>query len=111
MSIGSSYWLTHAGYLYISLITDAYSHRIMGYNVAESLEAINCKAALKMVLQGITKKMGKSLIHHSDRGIQADPCQAIVRSFCSYEYIQVLKPYHVSISMTQNSDPLENAIA
>jgi hypothetical protein len=55
--------------------------------------------------------MGKSLIHHSDRGIQADPCQAIVRSFCSYEYIQVLKSYHVSISMTQNSDPLENAIA
>jgi hypothetical protein len=60
MSIGSSYWLTHAGYLYISLITDAYSHRIMGYNVAENLEAINCKAALKRLYKVLLRKWARA---------------------------------------------------
>lgn len=62
-----TYWLTEAGYLSISLITDAYSRRIMGFAVAATLEAVHCRRALGMALKQITKRMGKQLIHHSDR--------------------------------------------
>jgi len=96
-----TYWLTQAGYLYISLITDAYSRRIMGYEVAQSLETVHCCTALQMALQTITKQIGKHLIHHSDRGLQ----------YCSNEYTKLLDGFDISISMTENSDPLENAIA
>jgi transposase InsO family protein len=73
----------------------------MGYQAAETLEAVNCKAALLMALAHIDKRQGKYLIHHSDRGIQ----------YCSKEYIEVLESYHIQISMTENGDPLENLIA
>lgn len=96
-----TYWLTQAGYLYISLITDAYSRRIMGYEVGQSLEAIHCCSALRMALQAINKPLAKELIHHSDRGLQ----------YCSNEYTKLLNNYDIEISMTENSDPLENAIA
>lgn len=96
-----TYWLTEAGYLYISLITDAYSRRIMGFAVADNLEAVNSCQALKMALKLITKRMGLHLIHHSDRGIQ----------YCCGEYTSIVDSYHIRISMTENSDPLENSIA
>jgi transposase InsO family protein len=96
-----TYWLTQAGYLYISLVTDAYSRRIMGYEVAQSLEAIHSCHALQMALQTINKQVGKELIHHSDRGLQ----------YCSNEYTKLLDSFDIAISMTENSDPLENAIA
>ncbi|MCX6217369.1 MAG: IS3 family transposase [Spirosoma sp.] len=96
-----TYWLTEAGYLYISLITDAYSHRIVGFAVAENLEAVHSRRALEMALKQITKRMGPHLIHHSDRGIQ----------YCCDEYTRVLDAYHIRISMTENSDPLENSVA
>ena len=87
-----TYWLTEAGYLYISLITDAYSRRVMGFAVADNLEAVHCCRALEMALKQITKRMGKQLIHHSDRGIQ----------YCCDEYVQVVDSYHIRISMTEN---------
>jgi putative transposase len=96
-----TYWLTQCGWLYISLITDAYSKRIMGYAVAETLEAVHCKSALQMALSDIDAQVGKSLIHHSDRGLQ----------YCSGQYVSLLNSYNVMISMTQKSDPRENAIA
>jgi putative transposase len=96
-----TYWFTHYGCLYISLVTDAYSRRIMGYGVAQTLQAVYCKEALQMALQQIDEKAGKALIHHSDRGIQ----------YCSAEYVAVLDSYKVQISMTENGDPPENAIA
>ena len=96
-----TYWFTSYTCLYISLVTDAYSKRIMGYAVAETLEAVHCKEALVMALQHLDRRAGKRLIHHSDRGLQ----------YCSREYIQVLESYYVQISMTQNGDPLENPIA
>ena len=99
MSIGSTYWITQAGYLYVSLVTDAYSRRIMGYEVAQSLEAVHSCHALQMALQAITKQIGKDLIHHSDRGLQ----------YCSNEYTTLLDSFDIQISMTENSDPLENA--
>ena len=96
-----TYWFTQGGCLYISFVTDAYSKRIMGYNVAPTLGAVHCKVALQMALKKIKKRTAKTLIHHSDRGIQ----------YCSAIYIGLLDSYHVQISMTETGDPLENPIA
>lgn len=88
------------GFLYLSLITDAYSRKVVGYHIAESLEAVNTLQALQMALR-LNKRPLNSLIHHSDRGIQ----------YCSADYIKLLKTNHINISMTQSGDPLENALA
>ncbi len=95
-----TYWKYKQGYLYLSLITDAYSHKIVGYHLAQSLEAVETARALKMALKELNQ-LPKSLIHHSDRGIQ----------YCSAEYVKLLKNNNILISMTENGDPLENAIA
>ena len=95
-----TYWKTEQGYLYISLITDAFSHKIVGHQLAETLEAIASVKALKMALKEIIKPI-EGLIHHSDRGIQ----------YCSSDYVKVLQDNGIQISMTENGDPLENAIA
>ncbi|MEQ8425109.1 MAG: DDE-type integrase/transposase/recombinase, partial [Cyclobacteriaceae bacterium] len=83
-----------------SLITDAYSHKIMGYAVADNLEAANTIKALRMALGKLTV-IPECLIHHSDRGIQ----------YCSFDYVNLLKQNNIQISMTENGDPLENPIA
>ena len=85
---------------YISLITDTYSHKIVGYNVAETLETTESIKALKMSLASLNTDNLK-LIHHSDRGVQ----------YCSHAYVELLKSHKIHISMTENGDPLENAIA
>lgn len=95
-----TYWRTGAGILYISLITDAYSHKIVGYQVAETLETMESISALKMALDSLDGPVTE-LIHHSDRGIQ----------YCSHNYVNLLQDYGIQISMTENGDPLENAIA
>jgi putative transposase len=97
-----TYWkIDTQKHLYISLITDAYSRKIIGYQVAETMESIESCRALQMALSAINKKQGASLIHHSDRGIQ----------YCSNRYVKLLQDYNIRISMTENGDPLENAIA
>lgn len=88
------------GFLYLSLITDAYSHKVMGYTVADNLEAVNTTKALRMALGKLTE-IPNCLIHHSDRGIQ----------YCSFEYVDLLKQSNIQISMTENGDPLENPVA
>ena len=95
-----TYWKIETGYLYISLITDAYSRKIVGYHVAETLESVETLHALKMALNH-NKESINQLIHHSDRGIQ----------YCSTVYVSLLKKHGIIISMTENGDPLENAIA
>lgn len=95
-----TYWKTGSGYLYISFITDAYSHKIVGYHVAETLEAIASIRALQMALSSLKEPI-KGLIHHSDRGIQ----------YCSSDYVKLLQDNGIQISMTENGDPRENAIA
>ncbi len=95
-----TYWKINTGYLYISFITDVYSHKIVGYNLAKTLEAIESIKALKMALKSL-KSIPSDLIHHSDRGVQ----------YCSNEYVKLLQNNHIKISMTENGDPLENAIA
>lgn len=95
-----TYWKIRTGLVYISFITDAYSKKIVGYQVAETLEAVETKVALEMALSGLDVLPNK-LIHHSDRGIQ----------YCSGGYVKLLQDYGIRISMTENGDPLENAIA
>lgn len=95
-----TYWKISNRYLYISFITDAYSHKIVGYHVAESLEAVQTLKALQMALAAL-EGQPCHLIHHSDRGIQ----------YCSAEYVKLLEDHKIQISMTQNGDPRENAIA
>lgn len=95
-----TYVLIDNGFLYLSLITDAYSHKIMGYYIADTLEAVHTTKALQMALQNCAV-IPYQLIHHSDRGIQ----------YCSTEYVKLLNEYNIRISMTENGDPLENPIA
>jgi len=86
-------------FLYLSLITDAYSHQVMGYHIASTLEAVHSITALQMALQH--QPITTGLIHHSDRGIQ----------YCSSEYVKLLEQKHISISMSESGDPLQNAVA
>lgn len=97
-----TYWrINTSQHLYISFVTDAYSHKIVGYHVAKTLEAIESIKALQMALSGLRPESHLKLIHHSDRGIQ----------YCSHAYVKLLQDYNIAISMTQNSDPLENPLA
>ena len=95
-----TYWKTKGGHYYISFITDAYSRKIVGYHVADTMEAIESIAALKMAIKTLNPE-ATGLIHHSDRGSQ----------YCSSGYVKTLKNKGIKISMTENGDPLENAIA
>ena len=98
-----TYWKIYKNkHLYISFITDAYSHKIVGYHIGDTLEATESIAALKMALSSLKNKLNQfTLTHHSDRGIQ----------YCSKDYVKLLNDYQIQISMTENGDPLENAIA
>jgi len=95
-----TYIRTDDGFNYLHLITDAYSKRIVGFELSDNLKAESTISALKMALKG-RKYPDRKLTHHSDRGLQ----------YCSNEYIQTLMDNQVAISMTENSDPYENAIA
>jgi transposase InsO family protein len=86
------------GFGYLSLITDAYSRKIVGYSLYRDLSARGCVEALRMALRDNREREG--LIHHSDRGLQ----------YSSAAYMKVLGR-KIRVSMTEKSDPLENAIA
>lgn len=87
------------GFYYLSLLTDAYSRKIVGWSLEDSLEMFGPIKALKMALKALPP--GSSPIHHSDRGVQ----------YCSKEYTSILQSINCQISMTENGDPRENAIA
>lgn len=87
------------GFAYLSLITDAYSRKIVGFYLSEDLTAEGPLAALNMALE--SNPIRPDLIHHSDRGVQ----------YCCDKYVKLLNKHVVKISMTENGDPLENAIA
>ncbi len=86
-------------FAYLSIITDAYSRKIVGFYLSETLSAEGCIKALQMALKN-NPQLGR-LIHHSDRGSQ----------YCCADYVSILDKHFVKISMTQSGDPLENAIA
>lgn len=97
-----TYYKIPAGYVYISLITDAYSKKIVGYQVADNLEAINNVRALEMALTTLPSESAEyHLIHHSDRGLQ----------YCSKEYVKLLRSNNITISMTEDGNPLKNSVA
>jgi transposase InsO family protein len=86
-------------FAYLSLITDAYSRKIVGFYLCENLSAKGCINALKMALKSLPEK--HCLIHHSDRGVQ----------YCSTDYVALLVKRHICISMTQTGNPKENPLA
>jgi len=94
-----TYIQTEQGHNYLSLVTDAYSKKIMGYELLDNLSTAGPLKALESALKN--RKYTHDLIHHSDRGLQ----------YCSADYINILKENNVIISMTENGDPYENAIA
>ena len=85
---------------YLILITDAYSRKIVGYEFSESLSADFCVKAIKQALDE-RQFPSRRLMHHSDRGLQ----------YCSQAYVKALEQHNCLISMTQNGDPYENALA
>jgi putative transposase len=95
-----TYIRTMQGFSYLSLITDAYSRKIVGYELYPTLETIGSLEALKMAVASRKRKTNK-LIHHSDRGIQ----------YCSAAYVEILNNASIDISMTQSGSPYENALA
>jgi putative transposase len=88
-------------FCYLSLITDAYSRKVVGFCLYPTLEKEGPLNALKMALNDYRKIDRRVLIHHSDRGLQ----------YCCKDYIDMLKKRNVSISMTERGDPYENALA
>lgn len=86
-------------FAYLFLVTDLFSRKILGYNVSNNLSAKSGVKALRMALRNMSDT--NDTIHHSDRGIQ----------YCSHKYTKILKDNNIKISMTENSDPLENAVA
>jgi transposase InsO family protein len=88
------------GNCYLHLITDVYSKQIMGYELCDNMEAFSTLKALKMAIKNRQYKE-QSLIHHSDRGLQ----------YCSKIYTETLINNKITISMTENGDPYENAVA
>jgi len=87
------------GHCYLALITDAYSRKIVGYDISNSLELAGCLRALKMALW--LGRPGQGLIHHSDRGLQ----------YCSNQYVEQLQKHNIQISMTEENHCYENAMA
>lgn len=96
-----TYIRTLHGFNYLSLVTDAYSRKIMGYALFETLEANRPLEALEMAIKERQTLSPFILIHHSDRGVQ----------YCYSEYVQILAKENIAISMTQSGSPYEYALA
>lgn len=95
-----TYLRIKSGFVYLALVSDAYSRKIVGYHLSSNLKAQGCIKALKMAHQERLYPQ-RALIHHSDRGIQ----------YCCDAYVQLLERYQIQISMTQSGSPYDNAIA
>lgn len=94
-----TYLPTHGKFVYLSLVTDAYSRKIVGWHVHESLQTEEVAQAMKMALSG--RQSNRQLVHHSDRGIQ----------YCSTYYQALHKRHGVICSMTDGYDCYQNALA
>ena len=94
-----TYLRTEEGFMYLSLLTDKMSRKIVGYHCGDTLEVVGCVMALEMALGEMPK--GAKPIHHSDRGSQ----------YCSHEYVNRLVDGGLSISMTEKDHCAENALA
>lgn len=95
-----TYIKTKEGHLYLSLITDSYSKKIVGYELSDNMKTESTKRALVKAIKN-RRYPKRKLIHHSDRGLQ----------YCNPLYTEVLDRNSIKISMTTKYDPYENAIA
>ena len=94
-----TYLRTEEGYLYLALITDKKSRKIVGFHCGDTLEASGCLKAVEMALAQLPE--GARPIHHSDRGCQ----------YCSHEYVNKLVDRGLGVSMTETDHCAENALA
>jgi hypothetical protein len=95
-----TYIKTEAGHHYLSLITDYYSKKIVGYYLADNMRTESSLIALNMAIKS-RQYPDRELIHHSDRGFQ----------YCDNKYIDLLTKNNIKPSMTEVYDPYENAVA
>ena len=90
---------------YLHLVTDAYSHKIVGWVLADSLRASATLEALRQAIDQTVEMTGsenlEGLIHHSDRGVQ----------YCCDAYVERLRRHGIAISMTEDYKPTDNAVA
>lgn len=86
--------------MYLSLVTDAYSKKVMGYDVSGSLDASGAVRAMEQAIRN-RRYPKKRLIHHSDRGLQ----------YCCNAYQELLADNEIICSMTESYDPYQNAVA
>ncbi len=94
-----TYLPTHQGSAYLSLITDAFSRKIVGHHVHDSLHTESVIQALQKALKG--RQYSGGLVHHSDRGVQ----------YCSKQYQQLHAKHGIRCSMTDGYDCYQNALA
>ena len=94
-----TYLRTLEGYLYLALITDKFSRKVVGWHVGDTLEAVGCVRALELALSQLPAPAKP--IHHSDQGSQ----------YCCHEYVQRLQARGLGISMTEINHCAENAMA
>jgi len=94
-----TYLRTIDAFLYLALITDLCSRKIIGADISESLGIEGSIRALEQAMRG--KKSLQGAIHHSDRGIQ----------YCSKIYTELLTSKGMQISMSEKGNPYENAVA
>jgi transposase InsO family protein len=95
-----TYIKTQNGHNYLALVTDAYSKQIMGYKLASHMKVSLCLDALKMAIKN-RKYPNEKIIHHSDRGFQ----------YCNPKYTDFANKNGITMSMTEQYDPYENAVA
>jgi transposase InsO family protein len=84
-------------FVYLSVILDAYSRRVVGWALGRTLEAEVAIAALRRALS--ERQPSPGLVHHSDRGVQ----------YASSDYTEILRQHHVTISMSRKGNPYDNA--
>ena len=94
-----TYLRTREDFVYLALITDKYSRKIVGWHVGDNLEAIGCVRALERALTDLPE--GSKPIHHSDQGSQ----------YCCHQYVERLQQRGLAISMTETNHCAENAMA
>ena len=94
-----TYLRTRESFVYLALITDKFSRKIVGWHAGESLEAVGCVRALERALAELPP--GSAPIHHSDQGSQ----------YCCHEYVKRLQESGLQISMTEADHCAENALA
>lgn len=92
---------TDEGVLYLHLLTDAFTHEIIGWTLSDSLMSEHTISALRMGIDTMGRYGLDELIHHSDRGSQ----------YCCNAYVGLLNSIHATISMTEDYCPTDNAIA